>query len=75
MTKAPEWRNPHEPLPKEMTKEAPPSILERAAKTVDASPNVHTTDVIVAAVVIAEALDRLGAKLIEAAAISSRPRS
>jgi len=63
-----EWKNPHEPLPKE-AKKPTPSIIERATAVVKSDVAEHPPEIL-AAVIIAQALDRLGEKLIEAASIS-----
>jgi hypothetical protein len=69
----PRWLNPKESLPKEITAEttAPKqTILDKALAVVPGvSPVGKTEGCVLAAVVIAQALDRLGEKMIQAAAV------
>jgi len=62
---APEWRSPRTPLPQPVDRGPPPSLLMKAT----AMAGVGADPVVVAALIVAQACDRLGEKLIEAAAV------
>jgi hypothetical protein len=67
----PTWINPKEPLPADaMTSPTRRTIIDEALSIF---PDIKTMDTsLLPAVLIAQALDRLGRKVIEAAAISRR---
>jgi hypothetical protein len=64
-TPRPDWQSPRVPQPVDAIKAAKPNILMQAQALVgiSAPPNI------LAAIIIAQAADRLGEKLIEAAAV------
>jgi hypothetical protein len=65
----PEWMNPRKPIP---TSALSHPLLERAldALGVDGQiAEIEATDRIIAAVIVAQALDRLGRNIIEGAAV------
>jgi hypothetical protein len=74
------WLNPNEPMPAQIAK--PATVLEQAYKVVAAGirPDIETSvpvvgdnkDVVLAAVIIAQALDRLSRAITDAAGMNIR---
>ena len=63
---APEWRSPRTPLPQPTDQPArKQTLLEKAQVLAGLNPDQN----VVAALIVAQALDRLGEKLVEAAAV------
>jgi hypothetical protein len=67
MIGTPQWQDPHKPLPKSKT-EPPQSIVDQAVAVVGRRRAAEEPTML-AAVIIAQALDRLGDRMIEAAAV------
>ena len=61
----PQWLSPRTPLPEAVTTVPKVSLLDKA----QAVTGIGATPEMVAAVIVAQALDRLGDKIIEAAAV------
>lgn len=62
---APQWQSPRTPLPQPSDHVPRQTILDKA----QAIAGIGATPEMVAAVIVAQALDRLGDKIIEAAAV------
>lgn len=66
----PDWQSPRKPQPTDAITPAKLSLLQEAQALV----GLNATPELLAAIIIAQAADRLGGKLIEAAAVSSYHR-
>lgn len=70
--RGPQWQNPNQPRQASELKKVRDNYCEEALAALNGEVQ---RDPIVAAVIVAQALDRLGEKIIEAAAVSSYKRS
>lgn len=69
----PTWINPREPLPREVIAATTPSQRTIIDEAMSIFPDVKELNTnLLSAVIVAQALDRLGKRLIEAAAISRK---